>query len=135
MKLKLPALGVIALAAGLLSGMGDKPETISLPSNPIERAAFQGLITSYEDSTMWQVQKAEALNTVPVAPTAAFLQQYDPKELYCVCVVYEARYKVEWTTTKPSDWKRTVRNVLVMKTQGDTYLPIRPMNICAPFCE
>jgi hypothetical protein len=50
-------------------------------------------------------------------------------------VEYEARYKVSWSTGQGSPWERTVRNILVMKTQGDAYLALRPLNICAPLCE
>ena len=120
----------------MAAGCGDKgPEPIELPSNPIEKAAVQGLQTSYRDSTMWQIQKAKVIRTTPVAPNATLLQDHDPKELYCVCVEYEARYKVGWTTTDGSPWERTVRNLLVMKTQSDSYMAMKPMNICAPFCE
>jgi hypothetical protein len=111
------------------------PEPIELPGNPLERAAIQGLITSYRESTMWQIQKAFALHAAPVAPTAAVLAEHDPKELYCVCVEYEARYKVPWTTTEASPWERTVRNLLVMRTQADEHIALKPMNICPAFCE
>jgi hypothetical protein len=120
---------------GLGSDKEDPPEPISLPDNPIERAAIQGLQTSYKNSTMWQIQKVKTLNITPMAPTGSLIELQDPKELYCVCLEYEAKYKVTWTTVEGSEWERTVRNILVMKTQGDQYLPLRPMNICAPFCE
>lgn len=135
---KLPALfSLITLAAlALTAGCGEKPpKPIDLPSNSIERAAIQGLKTSYKDSTMWQIQNASAIAVTPVAPNALVLQHYDPKELYCVCVEYEARYKVGWTTTEASDWERTVRNILVMRTQSDAFLAMKPMNICPAFCE
>lgn len=122
---------ILALAA-----CGDKdPIPITLPDDPIEKAAVQGLRASYMDSTMWQIQNVQVIGLTPVAPTALILAYHDPKELYCVCVEYEARYKVSWTTTKASDWERTVRNVLVMKTQADTFLAMRPMNLCPTFCE
>ena len=129
-----------ACDAGSLSNIGKgpgarAPEPIELPGNPIERAAIQGLITSYRESTMWQIQKAFVLRSTPVAPTAAVLAEHDPKELYCVCVEYEARYKVPWTTTDASPWERTVRNLLVMRTQGDAFMALKPMNICPAFCE
>jgi hypothetical protein len=114
---------------------GDPPEEIELPSNPIERAAIQGLRTSYRESTMWQIQNASVIRSTPVAPTAAVVEEHDLKELYCVCVEYEARYKVPWTTTDASDWERTVRNLLVMRTQADTLMAVKPMNICSAFCE
>ncbi len=113
----------------------DEPAEIELPSNPIERAAIQGLRTSYRESTMWQIQKASVIRTTPVAPTASVVEEHDPKELYCVCVEYEARYKVPWTTTQASDWERTVRNLLVMRTQADALIAVKPMNVCSAFCE
>ncbi len=128
-----PALLVLIVLA---SACGHKPpEPIELPDNAIERAAVLGLQTSYRDSTMWEIQKPQVLSVTPAAPTAGVLQDYDPKELYCVCLAYEARYKVSWTTTDPSPWERTVRNLLVLKTQSDAFMAARPMNICAPLCE
>jgi hypothetical protein len=131
---------ILAVTVGCSSlGIGDKkednPEPVALPENPIERAAVQGLQTSYKDSTMWQIQKVKPINITPMAPTGTLIELQDPKELYCVCLEYEARYKVTWTTTDGSPWERTVRNILVMKTQGDQYTALRPMNICQPFCE
>jgi hypothetical protein len=139
-------LGVLVLAMTLASSLGcsslgiggdnDKPpEPITFPDNPIEKAAFQGLQTSYKNSTMWQIQKVKAINVVPMAPKGILIETQDPKELYCVCLEYEARYKVSWTTTEGSPWERTVRNILVMKTQSDQFLALQPMNICQPFCE
>jgi hypothetical protein len=112
----------------------DKPEEITVPSDPIEKAAVQGLITSYKDSTMWQIQKVEILGITPIAPTGTLVELQDPKEVYCVCVQYEARYKVTWTTSEGSPWEKTIRNILVIKTQGDNYMPLRPMNICTQYC-
>jgi hypothetical protein len=120
---------------GLGGKKDDNPEPLTLPDNPIERAAVQGLQTSYKDSTMWQIQKVKVLNITPMAPTGILIELQDPKELYCVCLEYEARYKVIWTTSEGSPWERTVRNILVMKTQGDQYMALKPMNICQPFCE
>jgi len=136
---------MVLLAAAMFGGCGsgfkifgkkdEPPKEITLPDDPIGRAAVQGLRTSYRDSTMWQIQNANVINITPVAPNSIVLQDHDPKELYCVCIEYEARYKVGWTTSEGSPWERTVRNILVMKTQADTYMAMRPMNICAPFCE
>jgi len=126
------------LLAGLLAlpACGDKgPKPIELPANSIERAAVQGLHVSYKDSTMWQIQNPRVISSTPVAPNAMVLQDHDPKELYCVCVEYEARYKVGWTTSDASPWERTVRNVLVMRTQADSLIAMRPLNICPTFCE
>ncbi|MDR1110852.1 MAG: hypothetical protein LBP92_09230 [Deltaproteobacteria bacterium] len=119
----------------LTGGKDDKPEEVSLPSNPLERAAVQGLITSYKESTMWQIQNVEVVGSTPMAPTGVLIELQDPKEVYCVCVQYEARYKVEWSTSQGSPWEKTVRNILVIKTQGDQFLPVRPMNVCPAFCQ
>jgi hypothetical protein len=119
---------------GLGGGDEDIPEEIELPTNPLEKAAVQGLITSYKESTMWQIQKVEILGINPMAPTGVLLELQDPKEVYCVCLQYEARYKVAWATSEGSPWEKTVRNILVIKTQSDQFLPVKPMNICTPFC-
>jgi hypothetical protein len=111
------------------------PEEIDLPSSPVERAAVLGLKTSYRESTLWQIQRPAVINVTPVAPTAAVLREQDPKELYCVCVEYEARYKVAWSTGSASPWERTVRNLLVMKTQADSYMALKPLNVCPSLCE
>jgi len=116
-------------------GSDPGPEEIELPSTPVEKAAILGLKTSYNNSTIWQIQRPAVINVTPVAPTAAVLRDHDPKELYCVCVEYEARYKVAWSTASGSDWERTVRNLLVMKTQADTYMALRPLNVCPAICE
>ena len=138
------ALILASALAGLPAGLGcahlgygsdPAPEEIKLPGNPVERAAISGLKTSYRESTLWQIQRPAVINVVPVAPTAAVLREQDPKELYCVCVEYEARYKVAWSTASGSPWEHTVRNILVMKTQADTYMALRPMNICPALCE
>jgi hypothetical protein len=129
-------IGLVGCASlGLGGGKEDNPEPIELPDNPIERAAYQGLQTSYKDSTMWQIQNPKTINVTPMAPSGFLIEFQDPKELYCVCIEYESRYKVMWTTTEGSPWEKMVRNILVMKTQGDQFIALRPMNICAPFCE
>jgi hypothetical protein len=134
--LSIMVIGIIGCSSlGMGGKKEDNPEPITLPDNPIERAAVQGLQTSYKDSTMWQIQKVKILNITPMAPTGILIELQDPKELYCVCLEYEARYKVIWTTSEGSPWERTVRNILVMKTQGDQFIPLRPMNVCQPFCE
>lgn len=132
----------LAIVFGLLAGLlmlpacGDKgPRPITLPDNAIERAAIQGLNASYLESTMWQIQNPQVISTTPVAPNALVLQHHDPKELYCVCVEYEARYKVGWTTAEASKWERTVRNVLVMRDQSGGLVAMRPMNVCPAFCD
>ncbi|MDR3154818.1 MAG: hypothetical protein LBW85_11270 [Deltaproteobacteria bacterium] len=122
---------------GMASLMGeddDKPDKIDVPSDPINAAAVNGLMTSYKESTMWQIQNVKTLGMTPMAPTGELLELQDPKEVYCVCLEYEARYKVQWSTSQGSPWERTVRNILVIKTQGDAYTAVRPMNVCSPFC-
>jgi hypothetical protein len=118
-----------------LSGGDDLPEEVVIPSNPLEAAAVRGLITSYKESTMWQIQKVNVKGTTPMAPTGVLLELQDPKEVYCVCLDYEARYKVSWSTSDGSPWEKTVRNILVIKTQDDQFIPLKPMNICPAFCN
>jgi hypothetical protein len=128
----IPALGCSRVSK-MITGK-DEPEEISLPSDPIEKAAVQGLVTSYKESTMWQIQKVDVLGITPMAPTGTLVELQDPKEVYCVCLQYDARYKVTWATTEGSPWEKTVRNILVIKTQGDQFMPMRPMNVCNPLC-
>jgi hypothetical protein len=115
-------------------GKDDSPEEVDIPNNPIERAAVQGLVTSYKESTMWQIQNAKVISITPMAPSGELISLQDPKEIFCVCVEYEARYKVEWSTSEGSPWKKTIRNQLVIKTQADEYIPLKPMGICSTFC-
>jgi hypothetical protein len=126
---------VFSSACGGIGGSdSDNPAEIDLPGNPIERAAYNGLITSYRESTMWQIQNVETLNITPMAPSGELLELQDPKEVYCVCLQYDAKYKVTWSTDQGSPWEKTVRNILVIKTQGDQFIPVEPMNVCSPFC-
>jgi hypothetical protein len=121
---------------GMMGGNDDPPpKEVELPSNPLERAAVQGLITSYRESTMWQIQNVEVLGTTPMAPSGVLVELEDPKEIYCVCLQYEARYKVEWSTAQGSPWEKTIRSILVIKNQGEQYLPVKPMNVCPSFCS
>ena len=108
---------------------------VELPDNPVERAAVLGLVNSYKESTMWQVKDPEVLQIQPMVPTKEFVQQHDPKELYCVCMEYQARYKVPWTTKDRSPWEHAVRNVLVIKTQGDVFMALRASGICPSICQ
>jgi hypothetical protein len=129
---------LVVLAPGcsrLGYGSDTEPEEIELPGGPVERAAVLGLKASYRNSAQWQIQRPAIINVTPAAPTAALLREHDPQELYCVCVEYEARYKVSWSTIDGSSWERTVRNILVMKTQADNYMAMRPMNVCPALCE
>ncbi|MEW5725977.1 MAG: hypothetical protein AB1896_22910 [Thermodesulfobacteriota bacterium] len=111
------------------------PESPDLPEHPVEKAAVLGLYNSYRESTLWQLREPEVLSVQPITPTKDFVQEHDPKELYCVCVEYEARYRVPWTTVDRSPWEKTIRNILVIKTQGDHYLAMRPSALCPPLCQ
>jgi hypothetical protein len=110
------------------------PEEITLPENPLEKAAVQGLMTSYRESTMWQIQNVQVIGTTPMAPSGILIELQDPKEVHCVCLQYEARYKVSWSTSQGSPWEKTIRNILVIKTQSNEYMPLKPLNICNPIC-
>jgi hypothetical protein len=128
---------IVIISCGSLtggSGGDEKPQDVQVPDDPIQRAAINGLITSYRESTMWQIQNVKTLGSTPMAPSGELLELQDPKEIYCVCLEYEARYKVTWSTSEGSPWEKTVRNILVIKTQGDQFLAVKPMNICSPFC-
>jgi hypothetical protein len=130
------ALPILSVSCGIMGGSDDneKPAEISIPDDPIQRAAVNGLITSYRESTMWQIQNVNVIGITPMAPSGELMELQDPKEIYCVCVEYEARYKVTWATSEGSPWEKSVRNILVIKTQGDQFLALKPMNICTPFC-
>jgi hypothetical protein len=127
---------IFFISCGAIGGGGDddEPQQVEIPDDPIQRAAVSGLITSYKESTMWQIQNVETLGVTPIAPTGELLELQDAKEVYCVCLQYDARYKVTWSTAEGSPWAKTVRNILVIKTQGDQFLAVKPMNICSPFC-
>jgi hypothetical protein len=134
----LTALIILPTGCGGMSALmgddSDQPKEVEIPSDPINRAAVNGLMTSYSESTMWQIQNVEPIGMTPMAPSGELLELQDPKEIYCVCLQYEARYKVTWSTSEGSPWKKTVRNILVIRTQGDQYLAVKPMNVCSPFC-
>lgn len=119
----------------ILAGCFGSTAEVKLPDNPVERAAIQGLYSSYRESTMGEVRDAKVLSVQPTVPTKAFVQEQDPKELYCVCVKYQARYKVPWITKDASEWEDTVRNIMVIRTRGDQFLAMRPSTICHPLCE
>jgi hypothetical protein len=121
-------------SCGMFGNGDDKPAEVEVPEDPIQRAAVNGLLTSYRESTMWQIQNVNVLGITPMAPSGELLELQDPKEIYCVCIEYEARYKVIWSTSEGSPWEKTVRNILVIKTQGDQFMALKPMNICSAFC-
>ncbi|MDR2354211.1 MAG: hypothetical protein LBF22_13850 [Deltaproteobacteria bacterium] len=125
----------LTVGCGIFGGNEDDPPAeVNLPSNQIERAAVQGLVTSYKESTMWQIQNVTPKSMTPMAPSGELLELQDPKEVYCVCLEYEGRYKVTWATAPGSTWEKKVSNILVIKTQGDQYMAMKPMNICNPHC-
>ena len=79
-------------------------------------------------------KSAFVIRYLPMVPTEAFVDEHDPQELYCVCTVFESRYKVPWNEDA-SNWVRQVRNVLVMQTKGGYYLAMQPSGICPDNCE
>lgn len=135
MKASVTALMLICLLVMTFSGCDNSMDDPDLPDNPVERAAILGLYNSYKESTMWEVREPATIRVQPIVPTKAFVQQHDPQELYCVCVEYEARYRVPWTTKDKSPWERTVRNILVIKTKAGFFMAMRPSTICPPLCE
>ena len=106
-----------------------------LPDDPVQRAAILGLYNAYNESAMWEIKEAKVLRVQPMIPTRAFVREHDPKEVYCVCIEYKARYKVPWAEKDRSPWEDTVRNILVIKTQGDHHLAFRPSGICPSICR
>jgi hypothetical protein len=128
------ATGCESMQSTLMGDSADRPGKVDVPSDPIYRAAVNGLVTSYKESTLWQIQNVKPIGVTPVAPSGELLEIQDPKEVYCVCLEYDARYKVQWSTSPGSPWEKTVRNILVIRTQGDQYIAVRPMNVCSPFC-
>lgn len=127
---------LLLLVAGFsLSSCAKKNLMEDLPKNPVARAAVVALLHSYRESTMWEIRKAKSLAIQPMVPTRAFVQEHDPKELYCVCVEYEARYKVPWSTEDGGKWESGVHNILVMKAQSDEYLALKYYGICPAYCR
>lgn len=135
----LKGLGLFFLVAGLFCLTGCLDFSFfgkeKLPDDPVQRAAVLGVRHSYRESTMWEISKAKVLKVQRMIPAKGFIQEHDPKEVYCVCVEYRARYKVPWATEDHSDWETTVRNILVIKTRGDNYMALRPSGICPAFCK
>ena len=130
------AAAVLMLAlslAGCSWLFGEEAEP--LPVESVERAAVVGLYHGYQSSAMWEIREVEVTAVTPVVPTKGFVQEHDPKEIYCVCLNYEARYKVPWTTKDQSDWFPYVRNILVMRTRSDEFIALKPLSICPAYCE
>ncbi|MFH1135871.1 MAG: hypothetical protein V1816_07275 [Pseudomonadota bacterium] len=128
---------LLLLVVPLLSwGCGPKkPDDDSLARNPAAKAAINGLANSYSQTSMWEFRDPAVLAVQVIVPTKGFVQEYDPMELYCVCVEFDLRYRVPWASVDRSDWERQVRNVLVMKNQGDHYLAMKQMDLCPIFCK
>lgn len=141
------AMAVLALSLALLTACVDRVidgdfdfdemfhEDVPLPEDPVEKAAVLGLFNSYRESTMWEIRDPRVLGIQQMIPTKAYIQEHDPKTLFCVCVEFEARYNVPWTTQDKSPWETTVRNVLVMQTRADHLIAMRPSQICPMFCR
>jgi len=139
MKTNFRPSGIFFLLAGLilLSGCFGLLVTDEekLPDDPVERAAVLGLRHSYRESTLWEIKAVEVLGVQQISPSKEFIQVHDPQEVYCVCVKYEARYKVPWTTEDRSDWDKSIRNILVIKSRNGHFIALKPSGICPPFCQ
>ena len=113
---------------------GDYPYEQDLPNDPVERAAILGLFESFNNTKMYELKDYFVVKVQPMIPSEAFVEEYDPKELYCVCVDFMARYKVPWNEHDEGYWFRDVRNILVIQTKGGHYLAIKPSGICPRHC-
>jgi hypothetical protein len=125
------AVGEAKLFPRLFGKVEKKP---SLPTNPVAKAAVQGLYDVYTQSAMYEIRNVFVIRYLPMVPTEAFVDEHDPQELYCVCTAFESRYKVPWNEDS-SAWVRQVRNILVMLTKGGYYLAMQPSGICPDNCE
>ena len=135
-KLILLVMVLMCLVAGCddFLGPGGLPKEQGLPSDPVEKAAVMGIFDAYRQTTMYEVKEVKVLSVQPMIPTEDFVKEYDPKELYCCCVDYMARYKVPWTTKDASPWARTVRNILVIQTKGGHFMALKASGICPQNC-
>ncbi len=106
-----------------------------LPDDPVERAAILGVHESFRNSAMYELRNLYILSVQPMIPTEAFVQEHDPRELYCVCLEFEGRYKVPWATEDSSPWLWEVRNILVIQTKGGHYIALMPSGICPQHCR
>jgi hypothetical protein len=131
---------LVVTIVGLLTGCvdlfepGGPPKEQGLPSDPVEKAAVLGIFDAYRQTAMYEVKEVKVLSVQPMIPTKDFVKEHDPKELYCACVDYLARYKVPWTTKDASPWTRTVRNILVIQTKGGHFLALKDSGICPSSC-
>jgi hypothetical protein len=125
---------ILAAATIAIWGCGPKPDPEYIPEDPVEREAVLGLYRGYRNTAMYEMKDVRILSVVPMIPTESFVEEHDPQELYCVCAEYWARYKVPWTTEDHSPWLRTIRNILVIQTQGGHFLSLKPSGICPEHC-
>jgi hypothetical protein len=107
----------------------------NIPRDPVERAAILGVYAAYRATAMFEIRDADVRRVQPMVPTEDFVEQHDPREVYCVCVEYEARYKIPWNDQDEGPWAPTIRNVLVIQTRGGQYLALRPSGICPELCR
>lgn len=106
-----------------------------IPRDPVEKAAILGVYEAFRATAMYEIRDAEVIRVQPMVPTEEFVEQHDPKEVYCVCVDFESRYKIPWNEVDKGPWTQTVRNVLIIQTRGGQYLALRPSGICPEFCR
>jgi hypothetical protein len=141
LKISAPALAALILTAvpvvsqaAWLNIFGRSTPT--LPEDPVEKAAIIGVWEAFNESTMYEIEPdIGVLRVQPMIPNESFLESHDPRELYCVCVQFEARYRVPWTTRDKSSWREAVRNILVMQTKGGHYMALEPAGICPANCR
>jgi hypothetical protein len=124
---------VVWICSGII-GCSEQNRYADLPQDPVEREAILGLYRGYRNSAMYEVKEARVIKVQPMIPTEAFVEEHDPRELYCVCIEYLARYKVPWTTQDSSPWTVTVQNVLVIQTKGGHFLALKKSGICPEHC-
>ena len=129
MLLCLPALA----GADLFSLFGRKKQKI--PRDPVEKAAMVGLFEAYRGTAMFEIRDADIRRIQPMVPTETFVEQHDPREVYCVCIEFESRYKIPWNEEDIGEWTDTFRNILVIQTRGGQYLALRPSGICPEYCR
>ena len=127
---------MLAMIPLILWGCGSKkPQEDAFAQDPAAKAAINGLANSYSQTSMWEFRDPVVLGVQFLVPTKGFVQEYDPKELYCVCVEFDLRYRVPWASVDRSDWERQVRNVLVKKDQGDHFLALKQLGLWTLYCK
>jgi hypothetical protein len=125
---------LLVMVLAVMTGCIHRDDDMALPEDPVEREAILGLYRAYRNIAMYEVRDARVIKVQPMIPTEAFVEEHDPRELYCVCVEYMARYKVPWTTQDSSPWTLTVQNVLVIQTKGGHFLALKKSGICPEHC-